>query len=498
MDDRTPHPRPRRTSHPDPRRVQIDGRPPQRRTAARTPAHAESAGNGTSQDRAASRRRNDAPHDAAPHQRSAAARSERRANAAPSWYDPESARGSRTPRPTLDASLDNPRWHSSSANDVYVGGHNPAKRRSRLPFFIGGIVLVIALIALAVNLIGAPIAPQPEEQPADDLVVADATAQPTTLTISFVGDCTLGTDEGFNQSTSFNARYDAVDDPSWFFANVADIFNQDDLTVANMEGTLTESTTRADKTFAFKGPADYAQVLVQGGVETASLANNHSHDYGDDSYTDTIEALEAAGLGTFGYDRIDYRDVNEVKVALIGTYELAEGLDIQDELKQNIQTAKDQGAQITIVYFHWGTEKETAPNETQVELGHIAVDSGADLVIGSHPHVIQGYEKYNGRYIVYSLGNFCFGGNSNPSDKDCMIFQQTFTVTGSDVATDDAITVIPCSISSSADSNNYQPTPAEGDEKTRIEKKIQTSNEAIADVSKAVQGSASGTDDTQG
>lgn len=137
-----------------------------------------------------------------------------------------------------------------------------------------------------------------------------------------------------------------------------------------------------------------------------------------------------------------------------------------------------------------GTEKETVPDETQIQLGHIAVDEGADLVIGSHPHVIQGYEKYNGRYIVYSLGNFCFGGNPNPSDKDCMIFQQTFTVTGNDVATDDNINVIPCSISSVSNSNNYQPTPATGDEKTRIEAKIKKSSDSIATLSNKVSQSS--------
>lgn len=108
------------------------------------------------------------------------------------------------------------------------------------------------------------------------------------------------------------------------------------------------------------------------------------------------------------------------------------------------------------------------------------------MVIGSHPHVIQGYEKYHGRYIVYSLGNFCFGGNPNPSDKDCMIFQQTFTVTGNDVATDDNINVIPCSISSVSGSNNYQPTPATGDEKTRIEAKIKKSSDSIASLSSTI------------
>ena len=122
--------------------------------------------------------------------------------------------------------------------------------------------------------------------------------------------------------------------------------------------------------------------------------------------------------------------------------------------------------------------------------GHIAVDEGADLVIGSHPHVIQVYEKYNGRYIVYSLGNFCFGGNPNPSDKDCMIFQQTFTVTGNDVATDDNINVIPCSISSVSNSNNYQPTPATGTEKTRSEAKSKKSSDSIATLSNKVSQSS--------
>ena len=159
-----------------------------------------------------------------------------------------------------------------------------------------------------------------------------------------------------------------------------------------------------------------------------------------------------------------------MKVALIGTYELAKHLDIQDELKQNIKTAKENGAQLVAVYFHWGTEKETVPDETQIQLGHIAVDDG--------------------RYIVYSLGNFCFGGNPNPSDKDCMIFQQTFTVTGNDVATDDNINVIPCSISSVSNSNNYQPTPATGDEKTRIEAKIKKSSDSIATLSNKVSQSS--------
>ena len=480
MDERNTNHRRQQPANRTTQRHQIDGRPMPRRQA-QTPA----ARNGSAQQ---ARRAAHSPQHQTPavQQRNAQQRArQNRTQQAPRRY-PEAQRTT-TRRTPVHEQHSYQALNPRQGTNTYVR-HGYSKKRSNVPFFVGSAAVLVVAVFLVTTLVGALTAPS---QNAEEAIPAtDAAPSPTTLTITFAGDCTLGTDVNFSSDTSFNTKYEAVDDPSYFFANVADIFKNDDLTVVNMEGTLTTATARQDKTFAFKGPAKYADILVKGNVETASLANNHSHDYGDQSYTDTISALESAGLGTFGYDRIDYRDVNGVKVALIGTYELAKHLDIQDELKQNIQTAKDNGAQLVAVYFHWGNEKETVPDETQVQLGHIAVDAGADLVIGSHPHVIQGYEKYNGRYIVYSLGNFCFGGNPNPSDKDCMIFQQTFTVTGNDVATDDDINVIPCSISSVSGSNNYQPTPATGDEKTRIEAKIKKSSDSIATLSSKVQQSS--------
>ena len=152
------------------------------------------------------------------------------------------------------------------------------------------------------------------------------------------------------------------------------------------------------------------------------------------------------GIPTFGYDRIAYLDVKGVKVALVGTYELAEGAGIKDEMVSNINAAKEAGAQIIVVFFHWGTERETVPDSVQMELGHAAIDAGATLVVGSHPHVIQGMENYNGHTIVYSLGNFCFGGNRNPSDKDTVIAQLTVSGTGEDRSWE--MSYIPCCISS--------------------------------------------------
>ena len=320
-----------------------------------------------------------------------------------------------------------------------------------------------------------------QPQPAADQAASEP--EPVTLTVTFAGDCTLGTDENFDASRNFTSRWNAEDgNPAYFLKNVADLFGADDLTVVNMEGTLTDSTERADKQFAFKGPAEYAKILSAGSVETASVANNHSADYGQQSLDDTIEALDAEGVESFGYERICYRDVKGVKVALIGAAFPEDSDDNRKQMTDNIAKAREEGAQLVLVYVHWGIEREYTPTQDQIAMGHAAIDAGADLVVGGHPHVIQGYEVYQGRYIVYSLGNFCFGGNSNPEDKDCMIFQQTFTVTGDEVAKNDDVDFIACSVSSESGRNTYQPTLAEGDEKERIEKKIQDSTDEIAEM----------------
>lgn len=336
------------------------------------------------------------------------------------------------------------------------------------------ILVITGIVMLVKHLVGGD-DPKDAKQ-AEDLTIEQQEAEkeepPVSITISAAGDCTLGTDENFDQSRSLNAYYDE-NGPAYFLQSVKPIFEADDLTIVNMEGTLTESTSRMDKTFAFKGPADYTKILTEGSVEAANLANNHSRDYGEQSYTDTIAALDAAGIVNFGYDRTAVMDVNGVKVGLVGTYELAEGMGCEEEMIANIKAVEDQGAQIVIVSFHWGIERENYPDETQVNLAHSAIDHGADLVLGHHPHVLQGIEVYNGKNIVYSLGNFCFGGNSNPSDKDTMIFQQTFTVQNGELVEDNVTNVIPCSLSSESGRNTYQPTPLEGEEKDRVMAKIE-------------------------
>lgn len=292
-----------------------------------------------------------------------------------------------------------------------------------------------------------------------------------TVTISALGDCTLGSDEKFSRETSFDA-FDIVNGHSWFFRNVKEILEKDDVTFANLEGTLTTETQRESKEYAFRGDPAYTQILTDGSVEVVTLANNHSSDYGPQSLADTKQYLTEAGVDYCMDNEIAVKDVNGIRVAFIGIYVLDDGMDSEKDLREAIAAAKEEGARLIVTAFHWGSEKETAPDETQRELAHIAVDCGANLVVGHHPHTLQGIEKYNGVYIVYSLGNFCFGGNSTPSDMDSMIFRQSFAVSGEGVSDNDQIEIIPCRISSAENYNNYQPTPAQGAEADRILERI--------------------------
>ena len=309
---------------------------------------------------------------------------------------------------------------------------------------------------------------------------ADASGT-TTITISFAGDCTLGTDENFGYSGTFNEYYDG-NGPDYFFSGVKDIFDADDLTVVNCEGVLTNLTTREDKQYAYKGKPEYAEIFSRGGVDCVGIWNNHTYDYGWESRADTIDALESANLVVFGDDLIGYTEVKGVKIALIAGNMLTTGLGEEDNVIPRIHEAQAQGAQIIIVQMHWGEMSVYEPTDEQIQLARDCIDAGATIVEGSHQHVLQGYEEYNGHYIVYGLGNFCYGGSVTLFDPDCYIFQQTFTLVDGIVQTADtsSINVIPCLISSNRSVNNYQPVVVDGDEKARVEGKIESCNAYIA------------------
>ena len=315
------------------------------------------------------------------------------------------------------------------------------------------------------------------QKPDEPLTIsAEIVPDERSFKLTAVGDCTFGRDINAGYSGSFDEYFDEHGS-DYFFDNVRDILSADDLTIINFEGTLTESEDRKDKTYAFKARPKYVDILTDGSVEACNLANNHSDDYGKQSYTDTIENITNAGISVFGYDRTAVIDVNGVKVGMIGYLELWDEYDTEPKMIDGIEKLKEQGAEVIIVTMHWGTEKEQYPDSIQQYLGHSAIDHGAHLVIGHHPHRIQGIEIYKGRAICYSLANFTFGGNRHPSDMDTFIFQQTFTVKDGEVQENEDYTVIPCSISSHSDYNDYKPRVLTGESGERCLNKVKERSE---------------------
>lgn len=307
-------------------------------------------------------------------------------------------------------------------------------------------------------------------QKADD-APKDTANNDEEVLLDCVGDCTLGYDDKF-------AFYNSLpyvlqknnNDYSYFFRNVYDIFKNDDITTANLETTLTNADNKADKLYAFKGKPEYAKVLAMASIEAVNVSNNHIYDYGNNGFRDTLANLKAQGISYFGEGNVWSKEIKGIKFGFLGYRGFYYDNTFLNKMKSDINNLKNQGCYV-VVNFHFGDENSYTPNETQKYIAHFAINNGADLIIGHHPHVIQEIEQYKGKLICYSLGNFCFGGNVNPKDKDTFILQAKLRFNSGKLISQ-AIRIIPCSISSSDNINDYCPTPMEGVKKADFIKKL--------------------------
>lgn len=308
----------------------------------------------------------------------------------------------------------------------------------------------------------APTTEETTEAPTTE-ETTEATTEATTepepteerFTLTFVGDCTLGSEPGkFASEHSFVGM--TGEDYDYPFANVVEYFENDDMTFANLEVVFADKGTAADKMFVFRGPTAYTQILTGSSVEAVSLANNHTLDFGTEGYNTTKEVLEEAG--------VEYVEENKTKLVTtesgltIGVYADAFTFNYA-EIQTNIANLKNAGAEVVICAFHWGTEGSYRASSAQQSFARAAIDAGADIVWGHHPHVLQKIEEYNGGIIYYSLGNFSFGGNNFPKDLDSAILQQEIIRDVDGTISLGELTIIPVSCSSMAVQNNFQPTP---------------------------------------
>ncbi|WP_225413899.1 CapA family protein [Stigmatella hybrida] len=243
------------------------------------------------------------------------------------------------------------------------------------------------------------------------------------------------------------------------FQGVKAVAEAADLFLVNLECPFTDGGEKLPKNFNFRARPELVQTLLAGSVDVVSLANNHMMDYGPQGLLDTLATLDAARIPYFGAGRTlaEARrpalvTVGGVRFAFLGYFFLGtrnieppqvyatestpgvaghfSDITVMERmLREDILAAKAQ-ADVVLPYFHWGREGTFEPEPYQLQLARVAIEAGASGVLGSHPHVLQGMELYQGAPVVYSLGNFVFGGNWNPREKRSALFQARFTPEG--------------------------------------------------------------------
>lgn len=285
------------------------------------------------------------------------------------------------------------------------------------------------------------------------------------ITLTATGDFTIGGDSRKKADIFDDELQRQGGDVNFTMKNMRDILLSDDLTIVNFEGTLTNSTyvpaNKKENQFLFSAPPSYVSMLSDNGVEAAALENNHIMDHGEEAYEETKATLRSAGIVYSNSTEVGVAEVKGVEIAMLTYLCIDRYESLWDKVPEDIRAAKEKYP-IVICSFHWGNEKDYVPTKNQIRMGRLAADSGADLVLGHHSHRMNPIEYYNGVYICYSLGNFCFAGNSKPSDMTSFVFQTRFRVRDGEegrVVTNEGFRIIPIRISSRTDRNDFIPTP---------------------------------------
>lgn len=225
-----------------------------------------------------------------------------------------------------------------------------------------------------------------------------------------------------------NDRIVSKKDPNYPFAKIAPYLKSADLTITNLEGPLIDNCPLILTGFTFCGETTNVVGLVAAGIDAANLANNHATNYGSEGLTQTKNTLEKAGIMPFGLDdQIQYIEVKGKKIALVGFVELGvnwQGLsNATPENVAKLSKEASQNADIVIVAFHWGAEYVRKPQPNLIQLAHIAVDNGADLILGNHAHWIQVNEIYKNVFITYAQGNTIFDQDWSQETKEGVLYK---------------------------------------------------------------------------
>lgn len=305
--------------------------------------------------------------------------------------------------------------------------------------------------------------------------------------LSFAGDCTLGAEHtAWDKAGNFP---DVVgSDYAYPLSGVSELFSGDDFTFVNLECALTDYNVPAEKTYRFRGLPEYGEILTAGSVEAVSLANNHSLDYGKTGLAETRRVLESYRIAAGGDgETFLYTTERGLKIGVYTAYHIG-----KQEIRRAVDHLREAGAEVIVAAFHAGTEGSYEPTAFQRQMFRYAAECGAQIVYNSHPHVLQPVEYYNGSVIFYSLGNFCFGGNRNPSDKDTALMQVVVERGEDGTVSLAGVQAYPCSVTSTPGRNDYRPCLYEpnGADARRVEEKLSGTYVPSAPPSKASDESA--------
>ncbi|MBQ3211528.1 MAG: CapA family protein [Oscillospiraceae bacterium] len=323
--------------------------------------------------------------------------------------------------------------------------------------------------AKAAELAAAMATPEPTPAPTPDPTPEPTPEpQPEYFTLSFIGDCTLWSNANYAEHPAgFKGMLNG--DYSYPFANTVQYFKEDDYTIANLECILSDQQLAYDYTkvyFPFIAPKEYAKIMTEGGVDFVTTANNHIMDCYEAGANSTYQTLMEYGL-PFGTEKQAQIVMTDSGLKL-GIY--CAGVDLLPNAEKAVEAIKylqGEGAEYIICAFHWGQEAYYDLAASQTTVAQACAEAGADVVYGSHSHNLQKMEQIGDTLVLYSMGNWTFGGNTAPKDPDTAIVQVLVKRDLDGTISTDSHKIIPCCVSSKLEDaqikalnyNDYKPTP---------------------------------------
>lgn len=294
------------------------------------------------------------------------------------------------------------------------------------------------------------------------------------ISITFGGDVTFGQRENANAATSFDTAFSANNGNSAYpLSLLAPYLKSDSLTVMNCMGTLTNQTEPQNPETALRGSPGYADIFKVSSVDAVDVGGPHTMDYFESGYEDTVTNLTQRDINTFGRNSSALCEADGVSIGLL-SYDLTQATEppagLDGTLKRDADALRGRGAQLIITSFHWGVEYSDATTALQTKVARLAVDAGADMVVGHGPHVLQGMELYNGKPIAYSLGSLVLDSERAIDTKTghSMLLRQSWQKNADGSLTLLPSTVLPVYTTSGGDTNNFMPYPLFGDGSSHV------------------------------